>query len=435
MSFYGNRRNVQGSRSGQQWLGTGSQGSSGEQRSDDQTSSGGTETSGSWAVVDHAAPTSEKKLACLWCKEAHACQWLYLLDLGDWQGGVSALCYSCYMESDEGKAKHVSRVQFKELCTGRWTQRKKRAGTHRSVARGVDWKRAVSDVGRRHPGQDKKEWRASVLQTLKVIGKFCQRAYTKMSDHDKRRFVLAFEEQENNLQKIFVPQLHTGVFDPASQAVGTDLSVQGQPMDAMEVDVDTPPPKSLFWATEKVLDWTSQVLEGLDNYYLCRNEACRSFMPNTCWVKQVGHDCYKCPCCLRDYQPWSTSKPTNIKPNKILVGSCEGDIQMAMDMGMNPEEVFMWFVLWVDTPQAILERRMQEISLELAEETRDMSTEELQELVRDKVNATSARTYFEEKNVRREPAGGCEAQWPGRKALGMRALAERLLGGHCPAVH
>ena len=238
-----------------------------------------------------------------------------------------------------------------------------------------------------------------MLQTLKVIGKFCQRAYTKMSDHDKRRFVLAFEELEKNLQKIaedptFVPQHHTELFDPASHAGGSDLSVQGQPM---EVNVDTPPPKSLFWATEKVLDWTSQVLEGLDNYYLCRNEACRSFMPNTCWLKQVGHDCYKCPCCLRDYQPWSDMKPTNIKPNKILVGSCEGDIQMAMDMGMNPEDVFMWFVLWVDTPQAILERRMQEISLQLAEETRNMSTEELQELVGNKVNASSARTFFEKK--------------------------------------
>ena len=119
-------------------------------------------------------------------------------------------------------------------------------------------------------------------------------------------------------------------------------------------------------------------------------------MPNICWVKEVGHDRFKCPFCLRDYQPWAF-KPTNMKPNKLLIASCNGDESMAHELGMSPNEVRVWFVLWADTPSSVLERRMQEIGLKLQEETRDMTTAELDQLVIKKVHETSARIYFQKK--------------------------------------
>ena len=103
------------------------------------------------------------------------------------------------------------------------------------------------------------------MRAIQTVGQFCSTAYKKMNDHDKRRFVVAFDELTENLEKVaadptFIPQYTTEVYDKDTPSV-SDLSVHGQPA----------PRKSLFWASEKVLGWASQILEGLDNYYLCRD--------------------------------------------------------------------------------------------------------------------------------------------------------------------
>ena len=60
--------------------------------------------------------SARKKLACSWCKEEHACQYLYLLYIGDLQGGMSCLCYNCWMESEEhGKGTQTTTDEFKKL--------------------------------------------------------------------------------------------------------------------------------------------------------------------------------------------------------------------------------------------------------------------------------------------------------------------------------
>lgn len=343
---------------------------------------------------DTSEPDAKRaKLTCLWCKEDHACQWLLLVDIGDWQGSLSAICYDCYMTSEEhGKDTLTSRVQFKAAATKRWTLRKKKAGTHASVARGIEFTRAIQVIGERHLTQNKVVWKAEVKCQIRTVGKLCQRTYNKLDERDKRRFVVAFQEMEENLSKIaetpmFIPQYHTEVYDKEDAPAGFEYQVHSQAVVQ----------KSLFWAAEGALDWSSQLMEGLDNYYLCRNIDCRAFMPNTCWVKEGGYDHYRCPMCTREYQPWSCAKTTNILPNKLLVGSCNGDDDMAREMEMAAQEVRVWFVIWADTPESVLQRRMQEINLKLEEETRNMSSKELAELVHDKVNATSARIFFGQK--------------------------------------
>ena len=99
---------------------------------------------------------------------------------------------------------------------------------------------------------------------------------------------------------------------------------------------------------------------------------------------------------MRDYQPWAV-RPTFMLPNKLLIASCNGDEDLARAVGMQPTEVRIWFVVWSDTPSSVLERRMQEITLKLSEETRDLSHDELEQLVIKRVNQTSARIFFEKK--------------------------------------
>ena len=236
-----------------------------------------------------------------------------------------------------------------------------------------------------------------------------------LPEYERQRqapFVVAFDELTDNLEKVaadptFIPQYTTEVYDKDAPA-GSDLLVHGQPVAR----------KSLFWALEKALDWVSQILEGLDNYYLCRNVACRAFMPHTCWVKEEGHERYKCPFCMRDYQPWA-ERPTFMLPNKLLIASCNGDEDLARTMGMQPHEVRIWFVVWADTASAVLERRMQEITLKLDEDTRNLSDAEFEQFVINQVNRTSARIFFEKKympadsleQVKALNAQGCKRKW------------------------
>ena len=194
-----------------------------------------------------------------------------------------AICYERYMpHEDYGKDKGVSREAFKELATARWSERKKKAQKHAGLARGVTWARAVSDVGARHSGEDKRAWREEIKKAISTVGKFVKHAYNKLSQHDKMRFVVAFQEQEANIAGVaknphFIPEFTVADVD-LPPAADSDLSVQG-PRGGQVL------PKPLFWAHERALDWTSKLMGGLDNYYLCRNVERRTFMPATCWVK------------------------------------------------------------------------------------------------------------------------------------------------------
>ena len=122
-------------------------------------------------------------------------------------------------------------------------------------------------------------------------------------------------------------------------------------------------------------------------------------------------------------------------PNKLLIASCNGDEDLARAVGMQPTEVRIWFVVWSDTPSSVLERRMQEITLKLSEETRDLSHDELEQLVIKQVNQTSARIFFEKKYM---PADSLQKvkdlNAQERTEVGVRALTRRLLVRHCTGV-
>ena len=52
-----------------------------------------------------------------------------------------------------------------------------------------------------------------------------------------------------------------------------------------------------------------------------------------------------------------------MKPNKMLVASCNGDMSMAKDLEIDKNEVHMWFVVWENTATSTSKRRMEEIQL------------------------------------------------------------------------
>jgi hypothetical protein len=181
------------------------------------------------------------------------------------------------------------------------------------------------------------------------------------------------------------------------------------------------------------LDYASQIWEGVDNYYLCRDAMCRSFGPNTCWIQEfraledgwvpepdggwnapgaqnsdafvdesppvnwdLGH--YRCAVCTQEYYPWKP-KSHMISPNKLLVVCPNGDNKLAEAMGMGPEDTDMYFVRWESTTQAILTRRLQEIALQLCESTKNMTHEQLMAHCIEKINLHSSRVYFKRREL------------------------------------
>jgi len=90
----------------------------------------------------------------------------------------------------------------------------------------------------------------------------------------------------------------------------------------------------------------------------------------------------------------------SIRPNKLLVTSPNGNAELAQAMRMGINETAMYFVKWASTSQSIMERRFQEIALQLTEETKNMSYDALMKHCVSKINQKSERVYFERHELR-----------------------------------
>jgi hypothetical protein len=92
--------------------------------------------------------------------------------------------------------------------------------------------------------------------------------------------------------------------------------------------------------------------------------------------------------------PWKP-KEHFIEPNKCLLVSPNGCEGLGKMLGMDKDAHEFFFVIWASTAQSILENRLKEISLQLVDETKDMSYNELMQHVVSKVNHSCKRVYFE----------------------------------------
>jgi hypothetical protein len=201
----------------------------------------------------------EGKLVCTWCQEPHAKQWLLLHgDADDWQGALTVSCYKCTKETRALREIVLTEEEFKKECNGMWNLRKRKLHRNSGDARGLDWNTCVSRIGNRHNGQSKKEWRESIKTMIKGLVEVMYASFMKKSDADKKRYVVAMTEYEairkaQAEDETFVPELTTEVF----RGVGVDS----------DPSVDGPPP---FFVSYMASDYASKLAEGLDNYYVCR---------------------------------------------------------------------------------------------------------------------------------------------------------------------
>lgn len=128
-----------------------------------------------------------------------------------------------------------------------------------------------------------------------------------MDQPDQARFRVAQQEYMDHRtamaqDETFVPEFSKEVFKlPGAGETDSDLSVK------------VPSPPSPFFLDAWTLDQASELVRGLDNYYVCRYLDCRNFSPNSMWIEEEGKGHYKCTRCLRQYKPWAFIESADVR--------------------------------------------------------------------------------------------------------------------------
>jgi hypothetical protein len=176
----------------------------------------------------------------------------------------------------------------------------------------MPWKQAVSDIGQRHPGQSKAEWRESIKKLCKEVVAAFDFAFKKMEQEEKNRYLIAFNEHSDHRQAI--------ASDPTYVPEDTKEVYIGESGMNSELLKDNPHP---FYLTSFETQFASELIPGIDNFFFCRQKTCRFIGPNTTWVIEEGHGHDKCPRCTALYRPWKTTS-SMVSPNKIMIVSPNG---------------------------------------------------------------------------------------------------------------
>ena len=71
---------------------------------------------------------------------------------------------------------------------------------------------------------------------------------------------------------------------------------------------------------EQAAEYVSQIVEGVDDFFICRKIPCRHIGPNRSWIKRANHARWRCPRCTMEYWPWE-SKPNLVPAQKAFVFS------------------------------------------------------------------------------------------------------------------
>ena len=106
--------------------------------------------------------------------------------------------------------------------------------------------------------------------------------------------------------------------------------------------------KLAFLLHESAGHYLSEIMNRMDDYYMCRRKACCFVGPNTHWIQSASGGQFRCPDCGEQYKPWVKLKgsDTFLPCNKILIfGVLDG---LDHDKFEFPTEIQMQLTLWPD---------------------------------------------------------------------------------------
>lgn len=168
--------------------------------------------------------------------------------------------------------------EFRKAASHSWTEKKHRI--HEIVenrVRHVNFKKCQQDCMRK-PGETSKAWRERVLE-------FTCRAATKL--------VMAFQGMPREKQRQVLQALKRW---------------EGGWMKAVE-ELDYQPQLGIeVWDDHMITQWSSELMKGVDEYYVCRRMDCLNVTTPVHWVKERNHEWYRCAACGEEYRPWKDTR-------------------------------------------------------------------------------------------------------------------------------
>ena len=207
----------------------------------------------------------------------------------DWQGDLNLHCQECYAEvEDDADTGKLPNNKWQKVCRNQWERRQ--ANAHEKVLRMKrvkTWHEAIDRTGGQRDGESSKVFRQRVKQELGTLAALALMCMPKLSPKQSQELSEGFVKLQTDWERKkddpeFVPEF--------TEKDLTDFECQH----------------------------ISEIMPGVDDYYLCRKEGCLMVCRNTDWPNTIkaGGGQYYCPACAQRYQPW-LKRSDNVLANPV----------------------------------------------------------------------------------------------------------------------
>ena len=273
-------------------------------------------------------------LVCHMCQEeGMMSSQLLLLEEHCWQGRLHCVCLKC-SEMDEN--------DFRSMAKKNW---KKRSHNAKQLARVQGYQQGMLEIDR-EKDESVRAWKRRVFVASMTLASAVYTAFQRASAKQQKEILVAFDAFEEERLKVVA-----------------DATYQPGLMSC----------KNLF--DDSVAQYLSEIMEGLDEFYLCRKRGCGFFALAHCWVNNSeidGQGQHRCPMCTQYYRPWSGEGDV-ITANKVLVvqggaNDAHGPALLGgVHTGIKAGEVTLYPIIWQETRAQALTNRLKEICNEVKE--------------------------------------------------------------------
>ena len=315
----------------------------------------------------------------------------------DWQEKLGLICFDCWKQQNP-KELPYELADWKRMCKRMWLMRQVEAQGHLKRIRNTTYESAREDIEARHPGESRREFRKRIIQETAALAAALATGIARMAEKERGKATQALANWVTEWQK----KAEDGTYVPK-----------------LEVTL----------LQDQVLQFASEVVPGVDEYYVCRQRECRILCRNTDWIHNLaaggGH--YLCISCGEQYRPWKT-QPGYVKANKCWVieatkggaahllpavtapsedrggstvtasGEARGqESATPTAVTSDGKELAAWQVIpivWQDTATQVLTNQLKEIMLKESEKVAAMNPEERLPYVIKVIVAKHRRAYF-----------------------------------------
>jgi hypothetical protein len=287
---------------------------------------------------------------------------------------MNLICRECWNENNEDDWNEwCTEKQWNNKCKEQWALRQTNSGEHfEQRVRNQGHDAAVLDIGRRHPGQSKKLYRASLIKCSMEISKAITAGIKKLR-----------ADQQAKVKE----QMQLWVKEWEQKAENPEYITK------LDCKLTT---------STHLMDFVDQILPGMDEYYMCRQRHCSMVCQAINWVNNHPNYQFRCPACGEQYRPWM-SKPGYWPTNKVIFAYDEVNLQSgkavvapgSSDGPVGPNLVNIYPVVWPDTTTEQMKARIKAIFLDIDQDLLRLEPQARMTFVLENIRSTAPHKAFQ----------------------------------------